>query len=232
MESTTRVRKNANRWTALTVAVTVAAGAGLAVIAAPAATATTETFNPFSVNRGFSVVSRGDAVLGNGEIEGSIAAFGSISSSERNGYPVVHTVAGMGDYGVPSIDGTPVRILADRFVGSGAFDVSNRDQGNTITAGSDEARASVRLADVTGLTGSARGGGAWAAAGQDFLRVTNPSGGILDLKIEPFATSSVAGLKTARPPWRTTSRAWRPISPGSMTAWCRCTTRPTIWSAS
>lgn len=89
------------------------------------ATAATTTFNPFSANRGFTMVVRGDAQLGNSELEGSIAVLGSVSSAKQNGYALPHVVAGRGDYAVPLIDGTPVRILADRFVGGGGFDVSN-----------------------------------------------------------------------------------------------------------
>src|SRR5690625_7815152 len=64
------------------------------------ALAASETFNPFDINNGFTVVSQGDAVLSNGEIEGSIAAFGTISTTNQNGYPVVHNAAGEADYTV------------------------------------------------------------------------------------------------------------------------------------
>ncbi|MDI9913868.1 VaFE repeat-containing surface-anchored protein [Rhodococcus sp. IEGM 1379] len=48
------------------------------------------------------------------------------------------------------------------------------------------------------MTGSARGGGSGNAAGRDFLRVTNPSTGILDLKTVPLAGSDVSNYKTAQ----------------------------------
>src|SRR5699024_8321427 len=85
-------------------------------LTALSASAETTTFNPFDVNQGFSIVTLGDATVGNNELEGSIAAFGSIASTSSN-YPLVHKVAGMGDYTVPTIDGDPVRLLADSFVG-------------------------------------------------------------------------------------------------------------------
>src|SRR5690625_6167174 len=107
-----------------------------------AAVAAPTTFNPFDINNGFTVVSQGNAHLNNGEIEGSIAAFGSISSGNNNGYPVIHnSAAGLPDYTVPTVDGTSVRILAEEFVGNGSFDVSNRDDSNTIDADSPEANA-------------------------------------------------------------------------------------------
>ena len=76
------------------------------------------SFNPFDVNNGFTIVTKGDATLGNNELEGSIAAFGSVGSSKQN-YPLVHKVAGEGNFTVPLIDGDPVRLLADKFVDGG-----------------------------------------------------------------------------------------------------------------
>src|SRR5690625_2855933 len=162
-----------------------------------AAVAAPTTFNPFDINNGFTIVSQGNAYLNNGEIEGSITAFGSISSGNNNGYPVIHNSgAGLPDYEVPAVDGTPVRILAEKFVGTGAFDISNRDDSGTIDPGSPEATAVVKLVNIDGLTGSARGGGAGHAAGSDFLRVTNPDDGIIDLKTVPFEDSDVANYQT------------------------------------
>ncbi len=160
----------------------------------PAAAAPT-TFNPFDGNSGFTIVSHGDIHLDNSEIEGSVAAFGTVSSGNPNGYPVVHTVAGEADYTVPAVDGTPVRILANEFVGEGAFDVSNRDDSGTIATDSAEANALVKLVTVDGLTGSARSGGTGNAAGGDFLRVTNAEGAVIDLKTAPFSDTEVADLQ-------------------------------------
>ncbi|MBD8043327.1 choice-of-anchor A family protein [Arthrobacter sp. Sa2BUA2] len=154
-----------------------AGGLAAALLAAPLAAgplvsdaaAAAATFNPFDVNNGFTLYVSGDAILGNGEIEGSIAADGAISSTNQNGYPVVHQVAGLPDYTVPVIDGIPVRILAAGYAGAGGFEVSNRN----APPGSPEATASVKLVSTAGLTGSSRG--------SNFLRVTNSDGGNLDL---------------------------------------------------
>uniref|UniRef100_UPI00196963EE collagen-binding domain-containing protein n=1 Tax=Microbacterium halotolerans TaxID=246613 RepID=UPI00196963EE len=164
--------------------------------ASSSATAATETFNPFDVNDGFTIVSQGDVHLANGELEGSAAAFGSVSSGKQNGFPLLHAAAGEAHYTVPMIDGTPVRLLAERFSGSGGFDVSNRDDTGTIAADSPEANAVVKLVDVAGLTGSQRGGGVGNAAGEDFLRVMNADGGIIDLKTVPYEGSDVTDYAT------------------------------------
>ena len=157
------------------------------------------TFNPFDINRGFTVLATGNVNVNSSEIEGSVAALGSISSGNPNGFPVQHTVAGEPGYTVPTIDGTPVRILADRFIGSGSFDISNRDDSGTIAPGSPEANAAVKLANIAGLSGSARGGGVGDAAGQDFFRITNPDNGVLDLKTVPYAGSDLADFQTVQP---------------------------------
>src|SRR5699024_7122475 len=101
--------------------------AGALLLGATAAPAAPTTLNPFAVNNGFTIVAQGDAVLDNAELEGAIAAFGSIASGKPNGFPMLQQAAGCADYSVPLIDETPVRILAGEFVGDGAFDVANRD---------------------------------------------------------------------------------------------------------
>ncbi|MDI9913869.1 hypothetical protein [Rhodococcus sp. IEGM 1379] len=70
------------------------------------------------INEGFTIP-QGDTYLNNSELEGSIASFGSVSSGNQNGYPVLHQAAGEADYTVPRVDGVPVRILADQFTGPG-----------------------------------------------------------------------------------------------------------------
>ncbi|WP_461634815.1 collagen-binding domain-containing protein, partial [Glutamicibacter soli] len=155
-----------------------------------AAVAESATINPFDINQGFTSVALGDVSLNNGEIEGSIAAFGSISTSNQNGYPVLHNAAGAPGYKVPTVDGVPVRILAAEFTGQGAFDVSNRDDSGTITADSPEANAVVKLSNIEGIQGSERG---------NFLRLTNSENGVIDLKSVAFAGSDVANYKTSAP---------------------------------
>ncbi|HLT84158.1 MAG TPA: collagen-binding domain-containing protein [Phototrophicaceae bacterium] len=197
-----RVRDRRRRQGVGLGAVTAVVVAGMVVVGPAQAEPT--SVNPFDLSRGFTVVARGDVTLSNSELEGSVAALGTISSGNQNGYPVVHQAAGTPDYTVPTVDGVPVRVLAERFVGTGALDVSNRDDSRTIAAGSPEATAVVKLVDVSNLRASRRGGGAGPAAGTDFLRVLNDSGpnddqtGKIDLKTVPFAGASVADLATER----------------------------------
>ena len=165
-----------------------ALAAGMAVaVGAPVAQAEPTTFNPFDANNGFSIVSQGNVSLGNGELEGSVAAFGTIQSTEGN-YPIRHVSAGMPDYTVPTIDGEPVRILADEFVGTGGFDLTNEG----APAGTAEAEAVAKLVDTDNLTPGSRTGGAQG----DFVRLTNDSGGVLDLKALPWADYSASDYTT------------------------------------
>ncbi|HET6302457.1 collagen-binding domain-containing protein [Microbacterium sp.] len=141
-----RARTAARTFIGSALAVSLGAGAVALGAAAPAAAA--ESIDPFSINNGFTVVARGDVVVNNSELEGSIAVFGSISSGKQNGYAVVHKVAGEPDYTVPTIDGVPVRLLAQSFTGSGSFEITNN---GAPSAAVPEATASVRLASVDGL---------------------------------------------------------------------------------
>src|SRR5699024_5786166 len=104
--------------------------------------------------------------------------------------------AGHGDYSVPLIDETPVRILAGEFVGDGAFDVVNS---GTIDAGSPEANASVRLTSVDGLTIESRSGGVGSNDSGTFVRANSSAGGYLDLKAIPFEGADVDDLLTEQP---------------------------------
>src|SRR5690606_38942101 len=92
----------------------VAAGS---VVLMPPAQAAVTTINPFAGGEGFTVVALGDAELGNGEIEGSIAVTGTISAAKEN-YPIRHQAAGSGDYTIPVVDGMPTRVLAGAFGGA------------------------------------------------------------------------------------------------------------------
>lgn len=131
-----------------------ALAAGMAVaVGAPVAQAEPTMFNPFDANNGFSIVSQGNVSLGNAELEGSVAAFGTIQSTEGN-YPIRHVSAGMPDYTVPTIDGEPVRILANEFVGTGGFDLSNAG----AESGTAEAEAIAKLVDTSNISAESRGG--------------------------------------------------------------------------
>ncbi|MGW2092965.1 collagen-binding domain-containing protein [Promicromonospora sukumoe] len=188
------------RVTAAAAAVALATLTGLAaltgLVAALPAHAAVSAYNPFDVNSDFTIVTTGDANLANAELEGSVAAFGSISSGNPNGYTVLHQTAGRADYTVPLVDGDPVRILAGQFTGTGSFDISNRDDSGTVATSSPEANALAKLADTAGLTAQVRGGGVGDNAGGDFPRVTNDEGGFLDLKAAPYADFAVDDLET------------------------------------
>ncbi|WP_313822198.1 collagen-binding domain-containing protein, partial [Citricoccus sp.] len=160
------------------------------------AAAETVVFNPFAVNQGFTILAEGDLVLNNGELEGAAAAFGTASSGNPNGFGLLHDSAGVPDYAVPRIDGTPVRLLAESFIGSGSFDISNRDDSGTTTPDSPEENAVAKLVDIAGLTGQSRSGGVGSNTSGEFLRATNTEGGFLDLKALPTEGSDVAELQT------------------------------------
>lgn|GEM_PF-3083642 len=171
-------------------AVAVALGLVGAVSVAPAQ-AVVERYDPFDVNQGFSAVATGDMALNNGEFEGSVATFGSLSTTSQN-YPFIHQAAGNPDYTVPTVDGDPVRVLADRFVGTGEFDVTDRDDSGTIAPDSPEANAIAKFADLGGVSATERGSG--------FTRLTNADGGIFDLERLPYdAATWQDDVRTAQP---------------------------------
>ncbi|WP_278236077.1 collagen-binding domain-containing protein [Isoptericola sp. AK164] len=161
------IRRSVRRATARLGALAVATGLVGAAAVAPAQ-AVVERYDPFAVNQGFSAVATGDARLNNGEFEGSVAAFGSLSTTSQN-YPFIHQAAGSPDYTVPTVDGDPVRALADRFTGAGAFTVTNRDDSGTIAPDSPEATATAKLVDLAGVSAAERGSG--------YTRLTNAAGG-------------------------------------------------------
>lgn len=78
---------------------------------------------------------------------------------------------------MPVIDGTPVRILAEKFgyatgtdgtsVISGGFAVTNRDNSGTIDPSSNEANAIAKFVDVSNLSAAARGSGYTRLANAD-----------------------------------------------------------------
>jgi hypothetical protein len=151
------------------------------------------TFNPFEVNNGFTIVGRGDVTLGNGELEGSVAAFGSLSSTHQN-FPVIHQAAGMSDYTVPTVDDTPVRILAGSFSGEGNFAITNRDDSHSLEDNSPEATAVAKLVSVDGLTAVER---------SSFMRIHREDAGDgekgnIDLATAPYGSGDLAPYKTTK----------------------------------
>ncbi|WP_454085355.1 collagen-binding domain-containing protein [Georgenia sp. Marseille-Q6866] len=172
---------------AAAVAVATLALSGLQ-LAAPAQAAS-EPFNPFEINRGFTVLAQGDAALGNGELEGAIAAFGSVSSSTGN-FPVRHRASGMGDYGAPTIDGDPVRVLAGQFTGQGNIDLTN----DNAPAGSAESRAIAKFADTRNLSAVPEVNGQFTR----LLSSSSDTEGRLDLKALPYTTTAKQRVTTSQ----------------------------------
>lgn len=103
---------------AITAALMIGSGAVVldASLATPAHAAYPETFNPFSMNGGFTVYAREDALLQNQETEGSIAVGGTATVQGSSGtYTIIHVAAGTGDYTLPEVDGDPTRFLVGSY---------------------------------------------------------------------------------------------------------------------
>lgn len=102
------------------IAATVLVGGGAVALdashPAPARAAYPDSFNPFSMNGGFTVYAREDALLQNQETEGSIAAGGTATVQGSSGtYSIIHVAAGTGDYTLPTVDGDPTRFLVGEY---------------------------------------------------------------------------------------------------------------------
>ncbi|TDN92687.1 DUF5979 domain-containing protein [Microbacterium sp. BK668] len=97
----------------------LAATVGVAVSPAPppADAAYPDTFNPFSMNGGFTVYAREDLTMGNDETEGSLAAGGVATTQQGAGdqYTIIHVSAGTADYTLPTVDGDPTRLLVGSY---------------------------------------------------------------------------------------------------------------------
>ena len=156
-------------------------GAFMGSLAMADSDTTITKINPFEINGGFTILSRGDASLSNGELEGSVAAFGSISTEKGSPFQLMQETAGQGDFTVPLIDGTPVRILAAS-LGTGSFEVSNEGAGSNTP----ESKAVVKLVNTDGLSIADRG----------FARLQRVADqNYIDLKAAPV-TSEVSNYKT------------------------------------
>ncbi|NLP84666.1 choice-of-anchor A family protein [Microbacterium sp. CFH 90308] len=112
-------RLSLRRAVASAVAVLMAATGAIALdatLATPAHAAYPDTFNPFSMNGGFTVYAREDALLLNQETEGSIAVGGTATVQGSSGtYSIIHVAAGTGDYTLPTVDGDPTRFLVGSY---------------------------------------------------------------------------------------------------------------------
>lgn len=91
----------------------------------PAAHAAPLASNPLAGLAGFTVVSAGDLVLANHELEGSAAAAGDVRVESGQPYTITHSVAGNPDYTLPrAADGTYYRLVVDgtfEAVGTGSL---------------------------------------------------------------------------------------------------------------
>ncbi|WP_163541861.1 collagen-binding domain-containing protein [Occultella kanbiaonis] len=118
------------------VGVALAAAIAVSGTAAPAQAAVGDEFNPFDAAGGYSIYAREDAVLGNAETEGAIAVGGTLAvRADGGGYAVLHVSAGTGDYGLPTVDGEPTRLLI------GGFATTDNGRVEVTGAGSDQAGA-------------------------------------------------------------------------------------------
>ncbi|MGK3951749.1 DUF5979 domain-containing protein [Microbacterium sp. I2] len=112
-------RQSLRRAVASGAAVLLAATGAIAVdatLATPAHAAYPDTFNPFTMNGGFTVYAREDALLQNQETEGSIAVGGTATVQGSSGtYTIIHVAAGTGDYTLPTVDGDPTRFLVGSY---------------------------------------------------------------------------------------------------------------------
>ena len=90
------------------------------------ASAASTTFNPFVTNAPdgqtatFGVLAQGNLVLNNSHNQSAMAAFGTFTKAHQN-----NGNARMGSEAVPTIDGVPLRLLAQKFAGgNGLFEVT------------------------------------------------------------------------------------------------------------
>ncbi len=105
---------------------------------------------PLGAEHAYTLFVTGDALLANSELEGTLAVggtarFGDPAGQSGNQYPIVHSIAGNADYGVPTIDGENNRVLLNSYtpVTSAAKVVQVKTQGG------GPADAGVKLIDDT-----------------------------------------------------------------------------------
>jgi choice-of-anchor A domain-containing protein len=90
-------------------------GLGAQTATAPPAAAAEGDVNPFTSAGGFTVYAQRDAVVGNQELEGSLAAGRDLTVTDTAQWAVIHVAAGTADYTIPTVDGDPTRLLIGRF---------------------------------------------------------------------------------------------------------------------
>jgi len=157
-------RHHASRKPALRkVALAVSAGllsCGVAVLASvPAVSAASQTVvsgNPLAGAAGFTVVTFGDLSLGNHELEGSIAAGGNIAVTSASPFTVIHAATGSSNYILPTLGGTPVRVVS-----GGRYDMSAGGMLEVTSAGSTGPATEGRMifGDTSNSAVASRGAG-------------------------------------------------------------------------
>jgi len=145
------------------VAASVILTAGVVATATAGASAAAGT-NPFAPLAGFTILTNGDTVLGNSEIEGTVAVGGSLTTT--HGYNFIHT-SGLtpADYALPTVGGDPTRLLiADQFNVSASSGVSEVSSRGNIRA---DQLGYLKIGDISNLALNPRGNqgaGVWASA--------------------------------------------------------------------
>ncbi|WP_333811284.1 collagen-binding domain-containing protein [Timonella senegalensis] len=139
-------------------------GAAIALpTAATAASPEVTSINPVQSLAGdFAVLSYGDLILGNAEIEGAAATLGNLTF--RRGYPVIHD-SGLtpNAYALPVIDGDPTRLfVGGKFNVEGSKGVSELSSRGMIR---DDQAGLAKFATLDNLAVGDRGnGGIWLSA--------------------------------------------------------------------
>ncbi len=167
----------------------LAAVAAASLVLTPSAAAAPE--NPFVFTNGFTVTVFGDGRFGNSELEGSLAVGGDVSFV--SGYPIVHSTGlTPRNYGLPTIDGDPTRLLVggqfDHVTSGGVTQVTSA--GNIVP----EQLGFAKLGDVTNVAINPRStSGVWISpAGtnsgdQPAIEVTDATAQPLDSVAAPGA---------------------------------------------
>jgi hypothetical protein len=125
------MQRSGARWIGgVALGAVLAASFVVGAAAGPAAAADVSG-NPLAGAGGFTVVSLGGLELSNHEIEGSVAAAGTIVTKSVYGpYNLIHKAAGNGAYVLPTLGGVPVRLVA-----GGTFDVTGSTQRTQVASG-------------------------------------------------------------------------------------------------
>lgn len=148
-------RRSALPLAALVTAVAVGAGT---LLGGGVANAATVTANPLAGAAGFTVVSFSDVELSNHEIEGSIAAAGSATTTSSSPYNVIHAAAGNAQYTLPQYAGMPVRlVLGGGFDVAGATNMIRVSSSGLVDASTQAGR--IVIGDSTGVSVGGRGSG-------------------------------------------------------------------------